>query len=301
MRITQRMIMKNQTNMMGKNLSKASKAMDQISTGKLYTKISDNPTEIARSLTLKSRLNTTKVFEENIDGAISENNVAETAIVEVNSTLQRIREVIVAKTNSAGDLPFESAQIEIESLVGTLVDNLNTEYNGNYLFSGSSTKTKPFNIVDDLAGNPTIVNVGNNDEVKVEIADGVEVVKNIKGEDLYSYDGGTNTLSSTLNKLITDLSNKDASSDDTLLAELSKHGDNILSALTTLGSRTERYENMLETQTNLKYNFQDQISEIEDTDIETAYIDFSQYSMAYEASIAAVQKISQLSLLNILR
>jgi flagellar hook-associated protein 3 FlgL len=293
--------MKNQTNMMGKNLSKASKAMDQISTGKLYTKISDNPTEIARSLTLKSRLNTTKVFEENIDGAISENNVAETAIVEVNSTLQRIREVIVAKTNSAGDLPFESAQIEIESLVGTLVDNLNTEYNGNYLFSGSSTKTKPFNIVDDLAGNPTIVNVGNNDEVKVEIADGVEVVKNIKGEDLYSYDGGTNTLSSTLNKLITDLSNKDASSDDTLLAELSKHGDNILSALTTLGSRTERYENMLETQTNLKYNFQDQISEIEDTDIETAYIDFSQYSMAYEASIAAVQKISQLSLLNILR
>jgi flagellar hook-associated protein 3 FlgL len=293
--------MKNQTNMMGKNLSKASKAMDQISTGKLYTKISDNPTEIARSLTLKSRLNTTKVFEENIDGAISENNVAETAIVEVNSTLQRIREVIVAKTNSAGDLPFESAQIEIESLVGTLVDNLNTEYNGNYLFSGSSTKTKPFNIVDDLAGHPTIVNVGNNDEVKVEIADGVEVVKNIKGEDLYSYDGGTNTLSSTLNKLITDLSNKDASSDDTLLAELSKHGDNILSALTTLGSRTERYENMLETQTNLKYNFQDQISEIEDTDIETAYIDFSQYSMAYEASIAAVQKISQLSLLNILR
>jgi len=301
MRITQKMVMKNQTKLLSRNLNNASKSISQISSGKKYTKISDNPVEIAKALSIKAKMGSNEVYDNNIKLAVSENDTAELAILEVNSTLQRIREVLSTTKVAENVDTFEQAAVEIEQLAGNLVDHLNISFADNYLFSGTETDTKPFSIVADGSGNPTIVKAGNDDAIQVEIADGVKIDKNITGTSLFTYDGGTTTLSTTINNIITDLRNDDKSNVSTHINQLNQHESNVLTGLAKIGARTERYENMQDTHTNFTFKLQDRLSEIEDTDIDKAYIEYTSYQMAYEASIAAVSKLNELSLLSILR
>lgn len=301
MRITQKMVMNNQAKLLSKNLVSAAKSSRQISSGKKYEKISDNPLEITRALKLRNSMSSIESYETNLNNAISENNVAENAILDINTSLHQIRETVYIANHTTSDVGYVSARIEVESLVNNIVDNLNASYNGNYVFGGTLNNTKPFSVVNDVDGNPTIVNSGNDADIQFEIADGVSVSKNIKGGELFSFDGGTNTLSTTLNSIVADLRNSDKTNEDVNLANLKSHETNLLTNLTKVGSRTERYEDMLDTQSNVKFNFLERISNIEDVDVEEAYTEFTSSKLAYEASVTAMQKLNELSLISILR
>jgi len=301
MRVTQKMIMRNHSNLLSKNLKGASKAMAQASSGKLYEKISDNPIDISRALSIRTKMGANEVYEKNIERAMSETDNAELAVLDINSSIQRIREVLSSAKSSGSVDTMEAAKVEVVQLAETLVDNLNVSFNGKHLFAGTLTKNKPFSIVSDGSGNPTIVNSGNDESMDVEIADGVHVSKNIKPSSLFSYDGGTNTLSTTINKIVSDLSNSDNSNLNTYMEELSQHETNVLTSLSKLGATSKRYEDMLETHANFNFNLQDRLSNLEDADVDKAYIEYTQYQMAYEVSISAIQKLGQLSLLKILR
>ncbi len=301
MRITHKMVMNNQTKLLGKNLNLASKAARQVSSGKKYEKLSENPLGITRAIALRNSMSTIDSYSTNLNDAISENTVAESAILEINTALQQVRETVFIANHTTSDIGYEGARIEVEAMLNSIVDNLNTSYNGNYVFGGTLSGEKPFSIMDDANGIPTIVNNGNDDNIQIEIADGVKIDKNVKGGGLISYDNGVNTISTTLNKIMVDFANEDNSNETANLAELKEHESNLLTNLTKVGSRTKRYEDMLETQSNIKFSFLERVSKIEDADVEEAFTEYSSYKMAYEASVAAVQQLSQLNLLSILR
>jgi len=117
----------------------------QIATGKKYTKLSENPSAISRSLTVQSALNANEQYQDNTNNALTMLRYADSALQNVLDAAKSIRNLII----EAGDGALDSTQLkditqQIEANKKIMLDNLNTKVAGQYLFGGTDTSKKPF-------------------------------------------------------------------------------------------------------------------------------------------------------------
>ncbi|MBQ4402065.1 MAG: flagellar hook-associated protein FlgL, partial [Synergistaceae bacterium] len=117
----------------------------QIATGNKYTKLSDNPSAISRSLALQSALNANDKYQTNTTNGITMLRYADSALNNVLDAVQSIRSLVI----QAGDGALSNDQLkditaQIEANKKIMMDNLNTKVAGQYLFGGTDTSTKPF-------------------------------------------------------------------------------------------------------------------------------------------------------------
>ena len=114
------------------SISKSSKALNNISTGKKINSAKDNPNKIAQNETLKINLLSSKKAENNIQDTTSMIQTYDGAMQEMNDSLCRIRELAVQGANEAlSEDDRKAAQNEADQLVAGLRDLVNnTEFNG---------------------------------------------------------------------------------------------------------------------------------------------------------------------------
>ncbi|MDR2137112.1 MAG: flagellar hook-associated protein FlgL, partial [Synergistaceae bacterium] len=169
-RVTTPMIYGSLTGTLQNNLQKLLNLERQMTTPHMkYSKISDNPAIIARALSLESSINANAQYIKNQEDAGAMLKLAETAIDEAIDTLQLIRTKVIYAEDGALD-PTAVATIadEIDALKDELLDTLNTNVGGKYIFGGTNTSTKPF--VQDANG--SIRYVGSDERIRYEIENG---------------------------------------------------------------------------------------------------------------------------------
>ncbi len=140
----------------------------QIATGNKYTKLSDNPSAISRSLALQSALNANDKYQTNTTNGITMLRYADSALNNVLDAVQSIRSLVI----QAGDGALSNDQLkditaQIEANKRIMMDNLNTKVAGQYLFGGTDTSTKPFVEMPD----GSIVYQGNDDRIKYAVSE----------------------------------------------------------------------------------------------------------------------------------
>lgn len=123
-----------------------SKTQMQLSTGKRVVTPSDDPTASVQMLQLQHSVDITNTYQTNIGYAESSLTDEEQAISSITDILQRVREL--ALQSNSGLLDNQARQgiaQEIQQDVKGLLDIANSQdSNGNYLFAGYSSNTKPF-------------------------------------------------------------------------------------------------------------------------------------------------------------
>ncbi|MBQ7266796.1 MAG: flagellar hook-associated protein FlgL, partial [Synergistaceae bacterium] len=122
----------------------------QIASGNKYSKLSDNPSAISRSLSVQSALNANDRYQTNTTNGITMLRYADSALNNVLDAAQSIRNLII----QAGDGALSSDQLEditaqIEANKKIMIDNLNTKVAGQYIFGGTDTSTMPFVTMPD--------------------------------------------------------------------------------------------------------------------------------------------------------
>ena len=122
----------------------------QIASGNKYSKLSDNPSAISRSLSVQSALNANDRYQTNTTNGITMLRYADSALNNVLDAAQSIRNLII----QAGDGALSSDQLEditaqIEANKKIMIDNLNTKVAGQYIFGGTDTSTMPFITMPD--------------------------------------------------------------------------------------------------------------------------------------------------------
>lgn len=142
----------------------------QMITQNKYSKISDNPAEIARALSLESSMISNTEYIANQEDAITMLKYAETAMDSAINIVQTIREKVIY----AGDGALDSTAVaaiadEIDALKEQLLDTLNTKVAGKYLFGGTDTTKAPF----AMDANGRIRYVGSDERIRYEIEQGV--------------------------------------------------------------------------------------------------------------------------------
>ncbi|WP_446897246.1 flagellar hook-associated protein FlgL [Clostridium sp. LBM24168] len=150
MRITNKMMSNNFLFDMQFNLGNLSKIQQQMASMKNFSKPSDDPFNVLRSMQLQTDINANTQYKANITTSLNFMNTTDTALDKIGKVISNIRE----KLNASGDAAYGSDERdkindEVKQNVEQIAQLLNTSFDGEYIFSGTRGLSKPVKITTD--------------------------------------------------------------------------------------------------------------------------------------------------------
>jgi len=301
MRITNNTLTGNYLRNLNRNLKAMQKYQNQLSSGKEVSRPSDNPMLVARIMQLDSNVRMNEQYEKNISDALGWTDTADGALNVVTSTLQRARELIIYGANGTLSGTDRSAlKDEVDTLQGQLMQVLNTNYDGRYIFGGQKTTEPPFSIVDGI-----LTYSGDNNNIEREISRGVNITIPTNGSGI-AVTAGTTLGNEDIGALFKNISLalENGNTDDlsgSLLGDIDKHLDNTIRFRSKMGAVYNRLESAKERNAAENLSMTELLSKSEDIDLAEKMMEFSTMRTVYQASLQTGAQILQPSLLDYIR
>ena len=302
MRITNNTLTGNYLRNLNRNLKAMQKYQNQRSSGKEVSRPSDNPMLVARIMQLDSNVRMNEQYEKNISDALGWTDTADGALNVVTSTLQRARELIIYGANGTLSETDRSAlKDEVDTLQGQLMQVLNTNYDGRYIFGGQKTTEPPFAIVDEKL---TYVSKDNSN-IEREISRGVNITIPTNGNgitvtnEIIGENADIGFLFKEISKALDSGNTEDLSGK--LLGDIDKHLDNTIRFRSKMGAVYNRLESAKERNAAENLSMTELLSKSEDIDLAEKMMEFSTMRTVYQASLLTGAQILQPSLLDYIR
>jgi len=312
MRITHGVMVSGFLGDMNTNLNSLNKIQKQLNTGKVFSKPSDDPFKVARSMQMYSEINANKQYNTNIKDTINWMDTTDTALSNGTKCLQRIRELMVSTGNAAyGSSELTAIKEEINERVAEFGQILNTSFDGKYIFGGKDGASKPVEVnLDGLTGENSIsISTGNEDiinkSLKVEISSGVTVDYNVNAVEVLKFkdkDGNDIEVTQFFDDLLNNLSDVNGKSKviGENLDQIDKIVGNMLSISAKVGTVQNRMESAKELNTAQNENLTEILSGNEDIDFMEKSMEMAVARTIYVASLQTSSKVLQPSILDFL-
>lgn len=302
---------------MTSNLTRLKKYQEQLNTFSEYSKSSDNPLVFAKIINMNDSISQNENYKSTISDSVAWGKTQDAALDSATESLHRIRQLIESSANGTqGSTEMEANKKEIMSEIGGIVDSLNTNFDGRYIFGGKNTTTLPFEIVKDSNGDITEIKYnGTKDTIEADgsvtknngnlprvIANGVTVDLISDGR-LFLNEKGSGASPDNLSSFFSDVI-KAVNSDDKeklsgdLLKKIDSHTENFVNIRTQIGTTNNRLESAKERNEYETLNLKEALSEKQDVDVVQKYLEFSNQMMTYQASLSMGTKIMQTSILD---
>ncbi|MFI3604783.1 flagellar hook-associated protein 3 FlgL [Vagococcus fluvialis] len=302
---------------MANNLNRLRKYQDQLNSFSEYSKSSDNPLVYAKIINMNDSIVQNEYYNSTIADSMAWGKTQDSALESATDSLHRIRQLIESSaTGTQGNSELQANKKEIMSEIEGIVDSLNTNFDGRYIFGGKNTKTPPFEIVKDDKGDIVEVKYnGTKDKVNPDgtvtsqdgnlprvIATGVTVDLISDGR-LFMKEEGTADNPENLSTFFSDVikainsDDKDKLSNE-LLAKVDVHTENFVNIRSRIGTVTNRFEAAKDRNENETINLKEALSEKQDVDVVQKYMEFANQMVAYQASLSMGTKIMQTSILD---
>ena len=287
-----------------RNLNQMQKYHNQLSSGKLVSKPSDNPMLVSKIMSLNNNVMQNNQYGTNIKDTIGWVDTQDTALNSMSGTLNRARDLIIYASNGPlSDTDRAAIKDEMVMKVGELADALNTNFDGRYIFGGQKTTTKPYELVEVTEDGKTyevLTYMGYDNNISREISPGVEIEMVTNGERVT---GKEDELGKLLKEIIVAMESKEGAAklSDDFLGTFDEQIDNVIRVRSNIGAIQNRLDSSLSRNETEKLNISKLLSEKEDIDVAEKYMEFSVMSSVYKASLSVGAQILQPSLLDYLR
>lgn len=175
------------------NILRLSEVQEKLSTGRRINRPADDPIDFPQALNLRASIQQGRSFQRNINGTRTNLELTETTLSSVTELMQRIRTLTV---QGASDFDFEARLAiaeQISALKGELFDLANANFNGQYIFGGSDTKTQSF-----VKKDGAVLFQGDGFKRNVTISQGQTIETNVTGFDTFIHAPNTITGSTSL-------------------------------------------------------------------------------------------------------
>lgn len=317
LRVTQSMLntqlMRNLTN----NLGRMNTLQNQLSTGKIINKPSDDPIGITFALRYRSELSSTAQYTENVSSAISFLQYTDTTIGQAGDIMQRARELLVKGANGSLDqTSMDAIKTEISQLYNQMIEIGNTQFNGQQVFNGENTTEKPYSTLkleeaaDPLATPPIYKayhQATDSGDIKYELSAGMSLAINVTGNDVFGEPvaNDTDTSSDNVFQLLRrahDMlaaGNHDGISD--LIGQIDTRMNKMLTARSEVGARMNRVELIQDRLNDMDINLQTLQSKTEDADMAKVITNMKMEENVYQASLSVGSQLIRPSLVDFLR
>jgi flagellar hook-associated protein 3 FlgL len=282
-------------------LGSLERSSNELSSGKSILEPSDNPYGTSRAIDLQSQLDGLTSYTSSAQDGISWESTATGAMSNMSDLAERARELLVQSSNGVynqGDR--NNIASEIEQLAQTIKQDANTQYAGQYVFSGSATDTPPYlqGENDTYQGNAEAVTrvIGPNASVKVNTD-----ISSLLGNGEASGDGKLLDVLSTIAKHLRGGTTEDLQAlSSTDLTNLDTNIEKLTELQASAGSATDQLQMAMSRIEGLQVTISQTLSNTEDVDFAKASINYSNEQAAYDAALRAGASIVQESLLNFL-
>ncbi|WP_034552217.1 flagellar hook-associated protein FlgL [Carnobacterium funditum] len=310
MRVTDSLMSQSFLRNLSTNTSNMMKYQEQLSTLKEVNKPSDDPLRVSKILDLNNTIIQNDQYKTTINDAVQWTNVQDSALSSTTESLQRIKTLIQSSANDTMSHSDRQAnKAEIESEIHGVVDALNTNFGGRYIFAGMNTTEVPFEVDTDDAGEITgIIYHGTKKSIvsanlSREIAPGVSIELNTDGNALMNEKGASDlpdNLGSFFNDVLKALDSDDTENLSGLLERADQQLENVVSNRAKTGAIFNRLESTLERNESEKLNLKTILSENQDIDLAEKYMEFTMEQTAYKASLSMGTQILQTNILDYL-
>ncbi|HOV79651.1 MAG TPA: flagellar hook-associated protein FlgL [Bacillota bacterium] len=294
MRVTNKMLANTVLNNLHAGLKRLQKLQDQMSSGQIISKPSDDPVIGTRVMTLNSVMKQRDQYERNIDDAIGWMDTTEKALGSLNDALQRARVLALSgASDNLSQTDREALVKEVEELKNNVLQIANTSYANRYVFAGTKTTAEPFDDLGNYSGNSGAVA-----QLNWEVSQGMTVAVNVDGNDAFVVPGIFNILDDLRADLLAGDTNRISNTD---LARIDNAIDNTLNLRAALGAKMNRLEMAKSRSSDEMINYEQLIAKLNDVDMAKIITDFTMQENVYLAALNAGARIVQNSLLDFLR
>lgn len=248
---------------------------------------------LAQKVTLTTnaqRLN--EQYAKNVNDAKSFLNYTESVLTETSDILSRIKELTIqAASDTVNNEARQAIVEEVNQLIIALADNGNEKFNDKYIFAGTKTTTKPF----ELIGNPptAIDYKGNAGKYGYNISEGFNLEINLTGDKVFK------DMITELIELRDFISAGDLDKIRNVgLVNVNKNIDNTINLRTELGAKSNIADNTLNRIKSMDVDLKSTKSNLLDVNIAEVTTEIAMVQVSYQASLSVVSKLNQMSILN---
>ena len=230
--------------------------LGRLADGKNVRVASDDPSGHHASMGLRTRLVRIAGFDRSADAARTDLATIERALSEVVGLVTEARTEALAGASGPFDAANGIRADQVESLRDHLLALANTEQGGRYLFSGTQTRTPPF----DTAGTYS----GNSDEVDAPVDVNQEIGATLSGERVFQ--GGVD-LFAALDDLVQALRINDTAAVAATIPTLTAGLDHLNEVHAEIGIRLQDIDKTIDRHADETLALVRRVGEIEDADI----------------------------------
>ena len=257
----------------------------QISTGKQLTTFSDDPAGASQSLALRSALADNAQYQRDADQAHSFLSATDSALSSATSLIQSARQIAVQGANSdQSPESFAALASQVDGLTQQLTQVANSDLHGKYLFGGTQTTQAPYDATQTYGGNTAI----RHGDVSGRT---IRLTINTPGSAAFG------PAFTALQTLKTDLTAGNVANISADIAQVDKPACRPSARRGPPSARKSiEVTDVTQRLTRAQGEYGDSISNIEDVDLATAYVQLQSAQNVYQASLATTSKAFQYSL-----
>jgi len=302
-RITDAMLTAATLNDLNTSLGALERSSAELSSGKTILEPSDNPYGASHAIDLQSQIDGLTSYTKSVQDGISWTQAASGAMSSIASAVQRVRELMLQAangTNNAGDLA--NIATEVKQLTETIKQNANTQFAGQYIFSGTATSTPPWAQGEGAAD----AYKGNHESIARLYGPNATVVVNtdlstVLGSGPEAEDGKLLATLRTISQHLTEATPESRSAlGNADLKALDSNFEGLSQLQSSIGSATNQLQTAISRIEALQESIEKGLSSTIDTDVAKTTIEYANQQAAYEAALRAGANIVQESLLNFL-
>lgn len=301
-RVTTQMTASNLLANINQSMDRLDTTQQELSTGKKINQPSDNPYGTSLALQLNNQLANLDSYSNNVTDGTGWAQSANASLSDVTDSVQRVRELVVQASNGTltqADMQADAA--EVNQLIDQIKQDANTQYNGQYIFSGAATTTAPYQTGsnDAYAGDTGQVTrqIGPNTSLSVN-ADLSSVLGT--GQTTAGQPAGDGKLLNTLRNIADAMQSGNSGALSPSLSALDTNLGSLTGLAANMGATTDRLQMAASRIQSLQASDSQSLSDVQDADMAKTEVDFSTEQAALTAALQAGAHIVQQSLMNFL-
>jgi flagellar hook-associated protein 3 FlgL len=276
------------------NYAKLVDAQRQLSTGKRLTKVSDAPADAVNASKIRGREQMNSAYRLAADDGLAMLQSQDSALQQASALMQRAKELMIAGSSDIeSDNGRQAIASELQGVRDQLVNIANTTHDGRAVFGGYSATA-----VSNTGG--VVSFSGDTSPVDRRVGEEVTVTTNTSAWTTFGFASGDSVFA-LINRSVSNVMSGNTAALRADLPGLDTRLADVTNALGSIGGRMNQIQQAQSDAEGDATELQNRRSLLEDVDMAAATVDLKDAEAAYEATLAVIARMQNVSLLDFLR
>ncbi len=294
MRISQESLVRQSLDRMQRRLVDYERVQVQLGSGRRFQRASEDVGGMSSSLGLREQRRSLEQANRNASDGRARVDVADSRLQGMSTVLRRVRELATRGASTLAPTEREAIATELATLRDELVDLANSRHLGQSLFGGHAADDAVTRV------NGVWTYTGDTGAVDRRTGDDESVRVNVTGDQVFGFAGGAD-LFTMVDRLETDVRDGRVDGVAGALDAIGSAEQDLLTGLARLGAAGRRVEDATNRNLERLEILRTRQSDVEDVDLAEAVMELQVQEVALQATMGALGRALQPSLMDFLR